>query len=178
MTKEIERLTTAVQYAEERTKAVAAAATQDAWTLRHNNKELQEQYNEDTLQLHNQLEGAAEKIQGKDQEIAALQEELRAIRADGEQARSLPDLPATPKTQIDSVPLQEDTSNGRNAAAPTTSTDAEQRTTLELYARLFASNILAQSADNTRRNVTIEVAYQCWENRKSRSRRTSRLLLR
>ena len=163
MTKEIERLTTAVQYAEERTKAVAAAATQDAWTLSHNNKELQEQYNEDTLQLQNQLDGAAEKIQGKDQEIAALQEELRAIRADGEQARSLPDLPATPKTQIDSVPLQEDTSNGRNAAAPTTSTDAEQRTTLELYARLFASNILAQSADNTRRNVTIEVAYQCWE---------------
>jgi len=55
MTKEIERLTTAVQYAEERTKAVAAAATLDAWTLHHNNKELQEQYNEDTLQLQNQL---------------------------------------------------------------------------------------------------------------------------
>jgi len=55
MTKEIERLTTAVQYAEERTKAVAAAATLDAWTLHNINKELQEQYNEDTLQLQNQL---------------------------------------------------------------------------------------------------------------------------
>jgi len=62
--------------------------------LLHDIRELQEKYNEDILQLQNQLEGAAEKLQGKDQEIAALQEELRAIRADGEQAQQRKELDA------------------------------------------------------------------------------------